>query len=548
MKREDLIVSLQRQVAQQTAMIDMLKRQIERSDSTIKSLQATIDRQVETINKLTEALNRLNETIETKDADLAKQKRINHGLESLVSSKSERMPKGSKGLADAAAPVIPTPEEQAKRKADIAARRKARGNNGAKRRDYSAIEMEEKLHVIDPSSPEFNIKLANFIDSYQTQRYQYVPAKFIRNIYRINKYSYNGTIYQGTLPQTPLLNSQFEGSFVAGVLEMRYLYGMPETRIAAFFNNHGIPIPKQTLNGLLRKSSFLLDGLYKALGKAVKEDDYLSLDETYVRTLTDNCNQKGKYVKKGYLWDIIANNLGLVYFFYEEGSRKGELIYERMRNYHGTIQSDGFAPYRKLGSIEYPHIMRLPCLQHIKRKFKDLKSDSNACLLYDLINKFYYYENNPDEGVKVNTDRQKLRWRQIYSRRVYKQLRSEIDHIKSLPTFGADKPMKDAVTYLDNEMRDIPNIFTDLRYSLDNNLIERYNRTVAISRHNSLFFGSHDGAKRGAVYYSLSASCHLLGVNFFDYLCDILSRLPSINPQSPYEVFRELLPDRWAQN
>ena len=37
----------------------------------------------------------------------------------------------------------------------------------------------------------------------------------------------------------------------------------------------------------------------------------------------------------------------------------------------GHHKSDGYSPYRKLESDAYPHITRIPCLQHIKRKFID---------------------------------------------------------------------------------------------------------------------------------------------------------------------------------
>ena len=36
-------------------------------------------------------------------------------------------------------------------------------------------------------------------------------------------------------------------------------------------------------------------------------------------------------------------------------------------------------------------------------------------------------------------------------------------------------------------------------------------------RRNSLFFGSHKGAQRAAMFYSLACSCRLNNVNFFEY-------------------------------
>ena len=76
----------------------------------------------------------------------------------------------------------------------------------------------------------------------------------------------------------------------------------------------------------------------------------------------------------------------------------------------------------------------------------------------------------------------------------------------------------EAVHYMLNEWDALMNIFTRGDYHLDNNLVERLNRYISLSRRNSLFFGSHTGAKRVAMFYSLACSCGLQGVNFFEYI------------------------------
>ena len=65
----------------------------------------------------------------------------------------------------------------------------------------------------------------------------------------------------------------------------------------------------------------------------------------------------------------------------------------------------------------------------------------------------------------------------------------------------------EAVHYMLNEWDALMNIFTRGDYHLDNNLVERLNRYISLSRRNSLFFGSHTGAKRTAMFYSLACSC-----------------------------------------
>jgi transposase len=48
---------------------------------------------------------------------------------------------------------------------------------------------------------------------------------------------------------------------------------------------------------------------------------------------------------------------------------------------------------------------------------------------------------------------------------------------------------------------------------------------LAIGRRNYLFAGSHAGAERAAIAYSVCATCDLLGINPVEYLADVLPRL-----------------------
>ena len=85
-------------------------------------------------------------------------------------------------------------------------------------------------------------------------------------------------------------------------------------------------------------------------------------------------------------------------------------------------------------------------------------------------------------------------------------------------------------------------------YHLDNNDIDRLNRYISLSRRNSLFFGSHKGAGRGAMFYSLVCSCRLNGVNFFEYISDVINKAAALPPNTPLEKYRMLLPDKWKEN
>ena len=108
--------------------------------------------------------------------------------------------------------------------------------------------------------------------------------------------------------------------------------------------------------------------------------------------------------------------------------------------------------------------------------------------------------------------------------------------------------MYKAVSYMLNEWEGLEAIITGGDYTWDNNLIERINRYISLSRKNSLFFGSHAGAERGCIFYSLACSCRLHGINFFEYLSDILNRPDILRRTATPETYRNLLPDRWVKN
>ena len=83
---------------------------------------------------------------------------------------------------------------------------------------------------------------------------------------------------------------------------------------------------------------------------------------------------------------------------------------------------------------------------------------------------------------------------------------------------------------------------SDARLQIDNNLVENAIRPVAIGRKNYLFAGSHNGARRAAMLYSFMGTCKISDVNPFEWLRDILRRIPSHSVNK----LEELLPNNWS--
>ena len=79
----------------------------------------------------------------------------------------------------------------------------------------------------------------------------------------------------------------------------------------------------------------------------------------------------------------------------------------------------------------------------------------------------------------------------------------------------------------------------DGHVEIDNNVVERSIRPLALTRKNALFAGSDGGAEHWAVIASLIETCKLIGVEPYAYLADVITRIVDGHPNSRLD---ELLP------
>ena len=513
-------------------IIELLKEQLRVANDTVSSLTTQV-------NELIERIKSLEELLVQKGIAIDKANRQNKALGKLVSGKkSERQEKNPQDSM--------TQEEFDKKKKEQAEKRKARKNNGAKRDMH--YEMKEVHVTIDPVMDAELLKTLRLFGTRTCIRYSMEPIKFIKTVYHINTYTDGSIMYPGKTPPALLLNSSYSPSFAAGLLQMRYIYSMPVERIIKYFGDNGFTLRKATANKLIARSADVLENFYKAICQVVLQQDYVSADETYHKVLLAKTKPTDKGSKKGYLWAVSAPKLGLVFFVYEDGSRSEQVILNVFSDYKGTIQSDAYAPYRKLESDAYPDIMRIACLQHVKRDFIDCgKEDKDAQEVVDIINRFYREDKKHKVGVNGWTVEDHLAYRQSYAPDILQDLLEKLEEISSRKDLLPKSTLAQAVGYALNEYNAICDIFKRGDTALDNNYIERIQRYISLSRRNSMFFGSHEGARRGAILYSIAISCKLNGINLFEYISDVIEKTIEWQPNTPLEKYRDLLPDRWKK-
>ena len=558
-KEKDIIALLKVQLGQSAEReksllekITLLSFQFNQQTACIEQQAACIEQLTATIKDFTATIQSMEEAMRLKDSNIESLKRQNRILLKLFGNKSEKITVDSSKTEDTqvaddapdAVEAVEVVEVVEKPREKPRFNPKDRGNNHAKRKEF--FDIETVIEDVYPDDPAFDRAKAKVIGHTDSILYKYIPGKFIKHIFRQHNCVMDGKVYSGkAVKNTPLLNSNYDSTFIAGILQLRYGYAMPVERILGYFAENGFELHKPTAHGLVRKAALMMDRLDVALKKVILEDDYICIDETYYTVLTNEKNANGKGVRKGYIWAALSRHTNLVQFFYENGSRAQEVFTDYIpTDYEGAIQSDGLANYNVIETDMYPEAIRIACLQHCKRKFLELMPDREAQEIIAMINLLYRKEH---ERKPEWTPEQILAYRQEYAPPILKQIKERLIKMQQDPNTLPKSPLAKAANYMLGQFDALSNYILCHDYDLDNNSIERINRYISISRRNSLFCGSHDGAKRMALIYSLACSCKLHNINTFKYFTDILNRLAKISPKAPDKDFIDMLPHRWPK-
>ena len=159
---------------------------------------------------------------------------------------------------------------------------------------------------------------------------------------------------------------------------------------------------------------------------------------------------------------------------------------------------------------------------------------------------FYHFDHKHKIGKDGWTADDHLQWRQRYSKVLLEKIYMRLIAVKKRPNIPPEDPLNAAAEHALKQWHEIPEIFSSPTYRLDNNEIERINRYISLTRRR-LTIGSHAGAEVAVLYHSLAITCHRCGINVFEYFCDIIDRCAAWAPNTPFEKYRNLLPDRWKQ-
>ena len=330
----------------------------------------------------------------------------------------------------------------------------------------------------------------------------------------------NGVVI-GELPPLPVEKGNAGPGFLAHLTAEKYLYHMPlDRQRKKFKHEYDVEFSPSWLSDCIGKTVFWFESMYDKYLEILLKSTYLQADETPLQVLTRDGNGK---THKGYLWVYHDPIQHLVLFDYRESrSHKGPS--EFLKNFHGTLQVDGYDGYADI--ITKNGLLRAACMDHVRRRFeKAIPFDKNrAAFALEAMKEWYMVEREAKERNLSFDERLALRKEKVAAAMEAFKTWMLQQHTEVLPK----SPIGTALQYALNQWECFTPYLTDGRVELSNILIENAIRPVTLGRKNFLFAGSHNAARWPAVIYSLAAVAKSHGINPFDYFKELLTELPKI--------------------
>lgn len=343
-----------------------------------------------------------------------------------------------------------------------------------------------------------------------------------------------------------VLGGQHTGvRYMANMILNKYLNGSAEYKTERTQQYQmGLEISRKTVNSqvntVISRLRTLLEERYRWW---ILQDPYLAVDET-VEDVFVTCDDGKRHLRTRYHWGLRTSLTNLVYFLYDKGSRSRKVITDFLRDFIGTIQSDGATMYKIFEKNPELGVTRLSCLVHIRRyllkalKFEDETGIARRFL--DKIQLIYKYINQYQKD-KLTPEIIKEHY-QTDILPILGDIWQELSYYATNATHECGELLMKAIHYAQAEWQGLVRFTTDGNYRPDNNYAEAIMRDLATGRKNFLFSGSDEAAKNLAFAYSLTQSCKLCKINPYDYWEDLLSN--SMNSDREIDSF---MPHLWRK-
>lgn len=446
---------------------------------------------------------------------------------------SEQVPKEQLGMFDEVEAEALAPEPTEEDEIEIKGHKRKRGGRNAIPEGLPRVEVVLDLSEEEKTCKEDGTAL-KLVGEEVSEKLEIVPAKL--KVVRTIRKKYACPCCQ--LMKTPPAALEIvpkglaTSSLLAYIATAKYTDALPLYRQEQVFARLGIDLPRQSMARWMIALGEALVPLINLMREKLLESYYVQMDETTVQVL----NEEGKAAQsKSYMWVQVRDGPQRIVLFHYAPTRGAEVPEELLTDFKGYLQVDGYNGYDRVCRRE--GIIRVGCWAHARRRFFEAFKSSQGQKVgkqgLAFIKKLYDVE----EKSKDSTVQERFQARQEKARPILSELHAWLKEQqgKVTPTSLAGK----AVEYALGEWTPLENYLLSGELKIDNNFAEGRIRPFTIGRKNWLFSSSVDGARASAAIYSVLETAKANGREPYEYLCEILPKLPYAQK---LEDFEALLP------
>ena len=381
------------------------------------------------------------------------------------------------------------------------------------------------------------------------KRLHIIPETFIVDEHHVHVYaskSNDGTIIRAERPLDLFRNSIATPALVVSIINGKYANALPLERQSRAYKCNGINLSTNTMsNWVINSTERYLSLVYERLHELIYENKVIHADETPVKVMRiDNTRVKGG--KKTYMWvyrnQCLRTTHPIVLYDWQ-ASRKADHPREFLKDFSGTVVTDGYQVYHKLAD-EREYLRIAGCWIHARRPFADfiksvgLKTAKGTVAqeAYDMITDILHTDNEFDD--LSNTDRRKQRQTKLQEKvdAYFEWVKQKYSQVTHNSTIGK------ALAYSINQEKYLRVFLTDGMVPPDNNYAEQAIRPFTIGRKNFVLMESDNGAKASAMLYSPVETARANEVNTYQYLELLLTEIPKHMDDNNLKFLDELLP------
>ena len=417
-------------------------------------------------------------------------------------------------------------------------RRKRQINRGALPkhlpREEVVVDLADKCC---PCCNRLRVKLGEDV----SERLDMIPARFKVIVTRRPKYACrdcDGEVAQAPAPEHLIEAGIPTEALIAAVVIAKYADHLPLYRQAQIYGRQGVELDRSTLADWSGRAAFALRPVYGRLFDVLKGSDKLFADETRAPVL-DPGRRK---TKTGQLWAYARDDRpwggpeppGVAYVY--EPDRKHERPAAHLAGFAGCLQVDGYGAYKALA--EGNAVTLAFCWAHARRNFFDIQAANPAPIAVEALARIggLYAIERDIRGLGASA---RLAARQVRARAILEAMKPWLE--AKLAAVSGKSKLAEAIRYALSRWAGLTRYLDDGRIEIDNNVVERAMRPIALGRKNHLFAGSDEGGRYWAIHASLIETCKMNHVDPQAWLADVLDKIANRHPMSKID---ELLP--WA--